>query len=514
MGDWLNVRGWVGDISYFLSDNSVGMSRFWEYKYAVAGLLTEVIMATIVFITMMLTMLAIPWIERKFIARLMDRRGATTALRSLWVGEGGFHADWYDNVPFGLGKPLRWLNKFLNEHVGSASDIHSVDRVKDRGYHGIWFLIPGLFQAFADFTKFASKEWIVPAKADRLMFEIAPFIIIASTVMIFAFIPFGPHIWAANTEMSLLFMMAIFGIAPLGVFFAGWASNNKYTLLGGIRSVAQLTAYEIPLLVTVLSVAVLSGSLNILEIVEFQLSSGTWNIFLLPLGAVLFLITMIAEVERIPFDMPEAEAELVEGWWTEYGGMRWGLLFAAEYMRSFAACLLFAIFFLGGWETPFGDLIGTLIPSQDLVLGGIAVGLIGLSILLRSELPALAAPLPILFLTVIPGLVWMLLKAWLLFAVFVWIRASLHRIRTDQILEFGWRWLLPLSIVNLGIATWLRLSVWNGSEWPLAIPGLITAIALVLFIILAIDEDQTQLQGRERPYSIQADAPASTRSDK
>ncbi len=148
------------------------------------------------------------------------------------------------------------------------------------------------------------------------------------------------------------------------------------------------------------------------------------------------------------------------------------------------------------------------------LLWHVAGGLILLSFVLRSELPALAAPLPILFLTVMPGLVWMLLKAWLLFAVFVWVRASLHRIRTDQILEFGWRWLLPLSIVNLGIATWLRLSVWNGSEWPLAIPGLITAIALVLFIILAIDEDQTQLQGRERPYSIQTEAPASTRSDK
>ena len=138
-------------------------------------------------------------------------------------------------------------------------------------------------------------------------------------------------------------MMAIFGVAPLGVFFAGWSSNNKYTLIGGMRSAAQLTAYEIPLLITVLGVCVISGSFNVIEIVDFQAQeSNVWNLFMLPLGAALFLITMIAEVERIPFDMPEAEAELVEGWWTEYGGMRWGLMFAAEYQRCYAACLLFA----------------------------------------------------------------------------------------------------------------------------------------------------------------------------
>ena len=171
-----------------------------------------------------------------------------------------------------------------------------------------------MIQNVADGMKFMTKEWMVPAKADKFIFEVAPFIIITSTVMIFAFIPLSSNIYSANPELSLLFLMAIFGIAPFGVFFAGWSSNNKYTLLGGIRSAAQLTAYEIPLLVTVLSLAVISGSLNIIEIAEFQISSGVWNIFLLPLGAALFLITMVAEVERIPFDMPEAEAELVEGW--------------------------------------------------------------------------------------------------------------------------------------------------------------------------------------------------------
>ena len=187
---------------------------------------------------------------------------------------------------------------------------------------------------------------------------------------------------------------------------------------------------------------------------------------MLPLGAALFLITMIAEVERIPFDMPEAEAELVEGWWTEYGGIRWGLMFATEMMRAYAACILFALFFLGGWQFPFEDSI--------------------------SALPVLGGFFETLF-TIIPGLVVVLLKAWLLFAFFVWVRASLHRIRTDQILEFGWRYLLPLSIVNLAIAMYLRLEVWNGSSWPIWAPPVITIIAVALFVIYAIDEDKDAL---------------------
>ena len=510
MGDWVDVRGWVESFTSFTASNTVGklgglhprLEPVAEYAPGVATLLTEVVMASVVFGLIMGTILGLLWIERKFFARIMDRRGATMALRSLWVGEGGERVDWYDDLPFGTGKPIRWINQMLNDNAGSDSSIHSVGRVKDRSYHGIWFLLPGLVQNVADGMKFLTKEWMVPKKADRFIFEVAPFIIISSTVLIFAFIPLGPHIWSADPEMSLIFLMAIFGIAPLGVFFAGWSSNNKYTLLGGIRSAAQLTAYEIPLLVTVLSVAVLCGTLNVMEIAEFQMASGVWNLFLLPLGAALFLVTMIAEVERIPFDMPEAEAELVEGWWTEYGGMRWGLMFASEYLRSYAACLLFAIFFLGGWEAPFADTTTNLIPNQDLILAGIAAALIGLAVGMRSEYPALLAPGPILFLSVLPATVWLLIKAYFMFAIFVWIRASLHRIRTDQILEFGWRWLLPLSIVNLALATWLRLSVWDGGEWSLAVPALISAIALVLFIILGIDEDKSQLQGRTRPYSI------------
>jgi NADH-quinone oxidoreductase subunit H len=359
------------------------------------------------------------------------------------------------------------LNRTLNKVAGNDHELEAVSRVKNRSYHGVWWMLPGFFQNLADGMKFMTKEHMVPEKADRFVYEVAPFLIIATTVMCFTFIPLGPQIYSNDSELSILFLMAIFSIAPLGVFFAGWSSNNKYTLLGGIRSAAQLTAYEIPLLIVVLSVVVLSGSFNMIEVIEFQADSGVWNIFLLPLGGLLFLVAMVAEVERIPFDMPEAEAELVEGWWTEYGGMRWGLMFSAEYLRTYAACLLFAHFFLGGWEAPFEDTIP--------------------------------------FISMVPHVVWVFLKAWFIFIFFVWLRAALHRVRTDQILEFGWRWLLPLSLVNLAMATALRLWVYDGinGEWPILVPILITSIGLVLFILLAIDEDPAAIEANTRPYSVQ-----------
>jgi NADH-quinone oxidoreductase subunit H len=447
------------------------------------ALFNATIVCSIVFTTVMMTMLPIPYIERKFIGRLMDRLGATTTLRSLWVGESGVTAgEWWNQLPFGMGVPIGWANRLLNSIWGNDHPLETVSRVNNRSYHGYWFLLPGFFQAFADFTKFAGKEHIVPKNADKVVFEVAPVIIISTTVLVFAFIPFGPHFYIASPELSTIFMMAVFGVAPLGVFFAGWSSNNKYTLIGGMRSAAQLTAYEIPLLITVLGVCVLSGSFNIIEIVDFQISEGNiWNVFMMPLGAALFLITMIAEVERIPFDMPEAEAELVEGWWTEYGGLRWGFMFMAEYMRSFAACLLFTLFFLGGWEAPFQ---GTL-----------------------EWLPVVGSIFELLF-SIVPGIAWVLGKSWLLFAVFVWIRASLHRVRTDQILEFGWRWLLPLSIFNLAIAIFLRVQVWDDG-WGIIAPVAMVLFGVLGFAILVVDEDKEAIDSMRRPYSTHAVVKAS-----
>ena len=466
--DVLDIRGWVHAATDFIAENTVGMSRHWEYSDSVSMFLTEFLMAVLAFSGIMGTLPVLLWMERKLLGRFMDRRGARTSLRSLWIGENGVTAgEWWNQLPFGTGAPVGMLNRALNDMAGNDHELEAVSRVNNRSWHGVWWLLPGFFQNVADGMKFLTKEHMVPEKADRYVFEVAPFLIIATTVMCFTFIPLGPHYYSNNSEMSILFLMAVFSVAPLGVFFAGWSSNNKYTLLGGIRSAAQLTAYEIPLLITVLSVVVISGSFNMIEVIEFQADSGVWNLFLMPLGAVLFIVVMVAEVERIPFDMPEAEAELVEGWWTEYGGMRWGLMFASEYLRTYAACILFAHFFLGGWEAPFEDTIP--------------------------------------YISYVPHIVWVLLKSWFMFIFFVWFRAALHRVRTDQILEFGWRWLLPLSLVNLAIAAALRLWVYDGinEEWPILIPVLITSISLALFILLSIDEDPEALEAQIRPFSVQ-----------
>ncbi len=476
--DWWNIRGGIEWFSEQTMNNTIGMTRLWEQKYWMTDVMTELTMAILAFTVAMSTIMIPIWTERKLIARFMDHRGSTVAIRSTWTGEGNMRIEWWKDLPFGIGIPIGWINSFLWNNYGNDSSNPKVAQVGNRGYAGFWWALPGIANNVADGMKFLTKEHMPPKNADRVTYEVAPYIVISTTVLVFAFIPFGPTLFSANPDLSLIYLMAIFGIAPLGVFFAGWASNNKYTLVGGMRSAAQLTAYEIPLLITVLGVAVLSGTLNIIEIVEFQSDTGqgnVWNLFLMPLGAVLFLTTMIAEVERTPFDMPEAEAELVEGWWTEYGGMRWGLLFASEYLRSYAACILFALFFLGGWEFPF----------EDALIAAPVVGSL-FEFLFQAT----------------PHTVWLLLKAWLMFAFFVWVRASLHRVRTDQILEFGWRYLLPLSVIQLVLAFWLRLGVYDGSSWPIIVPALITLVAIVLFVVLVLDEDEEALKDQRRPYHV------------
>ena len=456
---------------------------------AIAAFTGALLTSIVGFLAIMLSMFMILWIERKQLGRMMDRRGAMTSLRSLWVGENGTTAgEWWTMVPL-IGRPIGALNRWLNSAFGNHDPSRpTVDRVGNRSWMG-FAIFPGFFQNIADGMKFLIKEHMVPERADKFVFEVAPYLVISSTVLILGLIPMGSGVYGPNPELSVLFAMAVFGIAPIGVFFGGWASNNKYTLIGGIRSAVQLTSYEIPLLLTVLSVCILSGSFNFVEIITFQGQSGAWNLFLLPLGGALFLISMLAEVERIPFDMPEAEAELVEGWWTEYGGMRFGLLFAAEYMRTYAACILFAHFFLGGWHAPFHGLWG------DLPIVGLAS----------------------------PSILWVLLKAWLVFAVvFVWARVALLRIRTDQILEFGWRMLLPLAVFNLVLAVVFRLFLFDasgivdeglGSAWSLgifawALPLLVTGASLGIFAFLLRDENKEATP--ERMFHIRTLEPAGT----
>ncbi len=308
------------------------------------------------------------YLERKIAGRIMDRRGPML--------------------------PLNSLKEIASDLAGYAPEY----TWKTTTYAGI-----GILQNVADGIKFFCKEIIVPDKADRLLYTIGPVIFISSSILLLVMVPFSPRIAASSAPLGLLVVMAAFSIAPIGVLTTGWACNNKYTLIGGMRSAAQLMAYEIPLLLSMAGVFLVAGSYNPMDIVAQQ--QGMWNVVPQFLGFIVFIVCMLAEVERVPFDLPEAEAELVEGWTTEIGGLRLGLVFAAEYIRGFVGAMIATILFLGGWSGPF-----------------------------------------------LPGEIWFLLKVYGILIFFIILRWTVPRIRTDQILLLGWKRLLPLSLINLALA--------------------------------------------------------------
>ncbi len=286
------------------------------------------------------------------------------------------------------------------------------------GPYYVGYRIGGWLQNLADGMKLFVKEIIVPAKADRFGYLLAPVVFVGSSIAILASIPLSPTFGIATNPTDtgvpagVLFSFAMFAIAPFSILVAGWASNNKYTLIGGMRSAAQMMSYEIPLLLCVASVVVLSGGFSFFDVVEAQ--RPIWFAIPLALGFIVFIICMFAEVEVQPFDLPEAEAELVEGWTTEYSGMRFGLFMMTSYLRGYCAGALITALFLGGWIGP----------------------------------------------TFIPGAIWFLIKAYVVFVFVEWARWSLPRVRIDQLLNIGWKRLMPLAIVNLMIAVALKSLGW------------------------------------------------------
>lgn len=286
------------------------------------------------------------------------------------------------------------------------------------GPYYVGYRIGGWLQNLADGIKLFVKEIIVPAKADKLGYLLAPVIYIGSSILILATVPFSENFGIATNRAGdfvpagALFAMAAFAIAPFSILLAGWASNNKYTLIGGMRSAAQMMSYEIPLLMTVASVFLLAGSFGFVGIVDAQ--HEIWFGIPLFIGLLVFLVCLAAEVEIIPFDLPEAEAELVEGWTTEYGGMRFGLFYFTTTIRSYAGGAMATALFLGGWQGP------ALIPDE----------------------------------------IWFLIKAYIVYTIFQWMTWSLPRVRVDQILGLGWKRLLPLAVINLMIAVALKSMGW------------------------------------------------------
>ncbi|HEV2316385.1 MAG TPA: complex I subunit 1 family protein [Thermoplasmata archaeon] len=307
----------------------------------------------------MINTIMLIWFERKLLGRFMDRRGAM--------------------------------------HVGYA----------------------GLLQNFADGLKLFRKNTFRPRDADALGFYAGPTAYLVTSMVLFAVLPVSTGWNAGVLPLSLLLGLAIFSFAPLFIFLSAWSQANKYSLLGGMRSAAQMIAYEVPILLAVVAVVIVSGTFNLDVIVAEQQNYWFW----IPLfvALVVFVTGMLAEMERIPFDLPEAEAELVEGWNTEYGGMLFAFFMLTDYLRALLGSFLVVLLFLGGWTLP-------------------------------SYVPGALTSFPL------AGLFWFMLKTYAVFGVFVWIRASLPRVRTDQLLRVGWMRMVPLALVSVVLAALLVLA--------------------------------------------------------
>lgn len=358
-------------------------------------------------ITVMITwaaalhVLVMIWIERKVVARLQDRRGPMIS---------GFSKDYY------TGGFRPWS---------------------------------GFLQQIADALKMIQKENITPAAADRWMFHLGPAMFGSLSVVVLGVLPFSETFVVARVPVSLLLIFAAFALTPFAILASGWASNNKYTLMGGMRAGALMMSYEIPMILSFLAITVLSGSLDPFTVIADQarpnmalaqtrfagLPIPNWYFLSGPgfFAALIFLLAAVAELERIPFDLPEAEAELVEGWMTEYGGMRFGLVFGMKWLRNLVVSALVVILFFGGWSGP-----------------------------------------------ILPQEVWFLIKTYLVYLVLVWVSWSVPRLRIDQILSIGWRKLIPFTVLNIGFAAaWVYFST-TGQYIPVALFGV--AVLLMLLV--------------------------------
>lgn len=300
----------------------------------------------------------------------------------------------------------------------------------------------GLIQPFADIIKLLIKEDITPNGADRFVYNIAPLLATGCVLLLWAVIPFAPTLLGSDINVGILYIVAVGAIATLSILMAGWASNNKYALVGAFRTVAQMVSYEVPMVITLLVPVILSGSMGVHQIVDAQQGpDGTWFIFVAPVAAILFLISSIAELGRTPFDLIEAESEIVAGFHIEYTGMKFGLFYAAELLHAFTIGALFSTFFLGGWAGP-----------------GV------------QSFPLL-------------GILYLWMKAFVLYFVIMWIKYSLPRIRIDHMLSFNWKFLTPLALALLVVTALLQKLFENSN---LLVYSLVMLVANILLGWIAL----------------------------
>ena len=280
----------------------------------------------------------------------------------------------------------------------------------------------GILQPVADAVKLMIKEDITPVRADKWVFTAAPIIAMVPALIVYAVIPFGPEVslfgrqvtlYITDINVGLLYVVSVASVGVYGIILAGYSSNSKYPLLASLRASAQLISYEVAITLTLVSVILVAGSLSMVSIVRAQESMGVWFAFIQPVAFVIFFIGGLAETNRAPFDLPEAEQELTGGFHTEYSGMRFALFFLAEYANMIVVSSVATTLFLGGWLRPF--------PNVEWLS----------------------------FLGIIPSWAWFLLKSFVFLYIFIWVRATLPRYRYDQLMRLGWKVLIPLAILNL-----------------------------------------------------------------
>ncbi len=342
------------------------------------------------------------------------------------------------------------------------------------GWHGI-------LQPIADAVKLLIKEDVVPERADRFLFTLAPMVTVATALSALVVIPiagtpfmlFGYEIrpWISDLNIGLLYLLAISSLGIYGIILGGWSSNSKYSMLGALRSAAQMISYEVPLGFSIIGVMMLAGSASMVEIVEQQRIAGVWYIGPQLLGFFCFFVSAVAETNRVPFDLPEAEAELVAGFHTEYSGMKFAFFFLAEYTGMIVISCIVTILFFGGWLRPFPNvealawlengwlIIVPLVVGASLgwwmnqrrggglrlmTLGGLAGAAAG-AVVAVGDLAGLGS----LQIPALSGAFWFTFKIGLFLFVYIWFRGTYPRYRYDQLMNLGWKWLIPLSILNV-----------------------------------------------------------------
>ena len=356
----------------------------------VARFIMHIVLASIIAVVAPAMLVILTWLERKIIARIQDRIGPNRA------------------GPFGL------------------------------------------LQGFADMIKMFTKEDITPAGADRIVYNIAPGLSVFSSIMAFAVIPFAPGFVGTDLNVAVLYIIAVGGLGILAILIGGWSSNNKYALLGAFRVVAMLLTYEIPMIVTLIMVTVVAGSMSMVDIIEAQ--SAMWYIVSMPLAFLIFFLAGVAESGRSPFDLIEAESELIAGFHTEYSGIKFGMFMIGEYVHMFALAFFCAVLFMGGWQIPF------------------------------INLATLPAPFGALL-----GFVSLIVKVTIFIFIMMWLRGTLPRFRIDQLLDFGWKFLVPLSLaLFIGVAVIVKLFAPGSLLGDLGVAGTIGEIVALLALNLVV----------------------------